>query len=805
MAFQWSFLLLIVVILFLVFSFLSFPYLGWRKLRWIWWEGVVTGRNRSWYIAKGAAIWHYLRMGKEDRVGRYHALNNREIRLLEIIHGDETSQVACTLHNAFLDDPTISYEALSYTWGNPFRRSIITLNGKKCHVTHNLHRALRRLRQLNSNRVIWADSVCINQANFEERSEQVKLMGEIYEKASQVVVWLGEGGHRRDDAVEFLQEAGMQRDLEEWLRSTIGQSHYSDSWKAITQILAEDYWTRVWIIQEIAKATRPMVLYGPQAIEWISLVACQRVWAQERWREGRTPSLEKWFLHVEQTFYPPRQTQEHHFRPWLNELHSRIEYQVFLRGLGAVVGPRILEDLRIQLQSDSSADSLSLLNILCAHWYSLATNNLDKIFALVGLSTAPQFGEYPIDYTKSEAEAHADLVTFLINSTRKLDVICYTGTLSIVKGFPTWMPFWGDNDKSWMVNKQTYMKFNEDEILLASNDPAHDLPRIVGKQPFSASAKIPAISEVTTSFRRRIVWSFSLRQTMYFMRTEGCCIDKISHIVWDFDMQTSLSFRRFPGFQYGDRTGFRDNTRDYLKIVLFNRFLRRSDRIKDLGLERSVPLSAMPTMAAWRACSLAEDPATYRLIQDIKLVFRLAIETSQPSLSNPGHIADLDERLEAIWRTIIFNRTTEGEVPPAKWGHVFEVLLNDGIGVPDDFLAGSNPRLTPLERARAYVLPYLAAMRRALKGRCIFITEKGRLGLGTYYAGRGDLVCVLFGCSMPVLIDVVNNSKQSESLGEMPIPNGRFHGAAYFHGYMDGRAIQECDAGILPRRGFSLS
>lgn len=55
----------------------------------------------------------------------------------------------------------------------------------------NLHLALHQLRNETSSRVIWADAVCINQSDVEERSEQVALMGEIFRRAYQVVVWLG--------------------------------------------------------------------------------------------------------------------------------------------------------------------------------------------------------------------------------------------------------------------------------------------------------------------------------------------------------------------------------------------------------------------------------------------------------------------------------------------------------------------------------------------------------------------------------------------------------------------------------------
>jgi len=58
-------------------------------------------------------------------------------------------------------------------------------------ITQNLHSALFRLLLLNKARLIWADAICINQEDTEERSSQARLMKDIYQLASSVIIWLG--------------------------------------------------------------------------------------------------------------------------------------------------------------------------------------------------------------------------------------------------------------------------------------------------------------------------------------------------------------------------------------------------------------------------------------------------------------------------------------------------------------------------------------------------------------------------------------------------------------------------------------
>jgi hypothetical protein len=73
----------------------------------------------------------------------------------------------------------------------------------------NLYLSLKHLRQTSISRVLWVDAICINQDNQDERSIEVKRMGQIYTLAWRVVVWLGpdnadRSGERALEALEWL-------------------------------------------------------------------------------------------------------------------------------------------------------------------------------------------------------------------------------------------------------------------------------------------------------------------------------------------------------------------------------------------------------------------------------------------------------------------------------------------------------------------------------------------------------------------------------------------------------------------------
>jgi hypothetical protein len=102
-----------------------------------------------------------------------------EIRLLKISPSLEEEPLRCSLEPISLDD-NARYTALSYCWGDANDRADITVNGRCISATRTLENALRRMRDVDQDTVVWADAICINQQDATEKSVQVRLMGDIY-------------------------------------------------------------------------------------------------------------------------------------------------------------------------------------------------------------------------------------------------------------------------------------------------------------------------------------------------------------------------------------------------------------------------------------------------------------------------------------------------------------------------------------------------------------------------------------------------------------------------------------------------
>lgn len=115
----------------------------------------------------------------------------------------------CDLIHVSLNDKP-DYCALSYNWGDPRDTEMITVGLSSVPVTRNLYSSLEHLRYDETVRVIWIDALCINQGDNEEKSWQVQLMKEIYERASFVTIWLGPADGTSDEVMDFLRQLGTR-------------------------------------------------------------------------------------------------------------------------------------------------------------------------------------------------------------------------------------------------------------------------------------------------------------------------------------------------------------------------------------------------------------------------------------------------------------------------------------------------------------------------------------------------------------------------------------------------------------------
>ncbi|PHH90341.1 hypothetical protein CDD83_3939 [Cordyceps sp. RAO-2017] len=209
--------------------------------------------------------------------------------LFAIYWGQFSSSFAGELFLAYLDraDDIVPFEALSYTWGHPEPVDHVTVNGGRLSIANNLSIALPYLRREDRDRILWIDAICIDQDDKKERGHQVQQMGKIFSQADTVVCWLGPATNDTNlvmSNLRLLQQESVRR----------GHRHLNDSWSSIQRawadrhddhnydklqsqspvrqcagmrlLLESNWFKRVWILQEVANASRAQVQCGSQSV-----------------------------------------------------------------------------------------------------------------------------------------------------------------------------------------------------------------------------------------------------------------------------------------------------------------------------------------------------------------------------------------------------------------------------------------------------------------------------------------------------------------------------------------------------------
>jgi hypothetical protein len=106
-------------------------------------------------------------------------LTGLKLRLIQVHSASDDQSLKCDLVTRDLTND-IEYNALSYVWGSTSSGKELLLNGHAMQVTESLHSALMRYRNSEHTQFLWADAVCINQQDNDEKTHQVRMMKMIY-------------------------------------------------------------------------------------------------------------------------------------------------------------------------------------------------------------------------------------------------------------------------------------------------------------------------------------------------------------------------------------------------------------------------------------------------------------------------------------------------------------------------------------------------------------------------------------------------------------------------------------------------
>ena len=321
------------------------------------------------------------------------------------------------------------YVALSYVWGHDQKTRQICVNGISLQVTDNLEAALRRMRQhrrIKQGFKIWADAICIDQSNVEERGQQVSRMRDIYALAWDIITWLGVEAADSSLAMTVVRylSTRMKRDapLDNFYTvskivdvrplfitfPTYKSPMRKEVYPSLYHLLNRPYWRRLWILQEVAlsRSSSP-VLCGAQCALWEEIYEAARFIQLDAFRFGKD---------IVASVQPKLMGRWSWDFAW-----DRLPGQVGLNTSSDRLWTLPLSLMAVQKDQQSREEdrSLDVTDIFSLSHQARATDQKDRVYGILGISSVSNLVSIKSDYSATLSQVYYDFSKALFTGTSK--------------------------------------------------------------------------------------------------------------------------------------------------------------------------------------------------------------------------------------------------------------------------------------------------------------------------------------------------------------------------------------------------
>ena len=716
-------------------------------------------------------------------------------------------------------------------------------------VKGNLYNALKNMRQIGplgktQKIALWADGICINQGDSAERTQQVANMANLYAAANRVCVWLGarDNHGRRFDAMEFVKEIVSEWSLEQLVREEKAQR-----WINFVFLLRSSWFSRRWTIQELALAEDVIVQCGDCQIHWKDFADAigfftfylGEIKEIARKAEGRLSANEKNDLRVLTDLDVPQATK------LVDEIANAFRKHPNGKLLEPAKGLETLVSTLTAFDSSDPRDTIfALLNI--AKETSTTLPNSRKNLA-------------PLrpDYTQDTLKVFVDFLDWVIRSRNSLDILCRQWALPeerqpINPPLPSWInrkPSDKKNAKSFVGlpgatfynasrNKLPDVKFGINEIeeirkrdAVMQTHAKEDLRRTQSRLDGQA------VDVVAQHYVNKRSYSMSGPS-----QPNGPSLKKARSHLSEGVGSTETSKPQHAGNNY--REGYSDSTgADTRPAVTLDieganatttvSFTNTGDANADgeamelSGAAAVAPSDCQPIETTPRSpvqplspapTDTRSNPLQGSALKNSMFVKGLIVGQitwttffpdgviTQTALEKLGWRSEKEEIShydvpEKVWRTLVADRGPTGDQPP-NWYHkaclqcLTQETPNGHMNLKemlrDEAASGRTMKRQFIERVEA------ATWERAI---IAVDNEESRgdplVGLGPKGTQSGDIVCILFGCSVPCIL------RQQRMDDERP--SYRFIGESFVYGKMEGQALEDFESGSEEPTEFRIT
>ncbi|KAL0939212.1 uncharacterized protein CTRU02_205822 [Colletotrichum truncatum] len=630
-----------------------------------------------------------------------------------------------------------AFNPVSYTWGNQDPTSEMWLIGlgdasdgagfQHFAIRPNLETMLRRFRDEENILLIWVDAICINQEDNHEKAYQVRHMDQVY-RGRKLRIWLGDKSENSDEALDFIEE---WRDIEAEQATVFFKesANRSSAWKALWDLICRPWFSRRWIVQEFVLSAHKHIYLGDRDFcsdHLMPLIA----------------QMDRFGRHLEGGL-----TKENRLDHGDLTLSGR-------KPLVTGVTPDRLESLK-HLNSITKAveqgDILTLEMLVDGFVSFESYDPRDGIYAFLSMASDAQ--DWIPDYSEkaTAGEVYARATWQIMRTANSADIICRAmPTLSQRKmDLTSWVPWYGTLESTDDTSPGLAFGYNTKSLTTFG-------------QPLSAGNHGPWLGFSCDGCDEK------LRGAQYR------CVDCGNYDYCSSCMKTVGSshtpghqFRKFPSAVYrasgGSTIGVASEFTTLGGLMVLNGFI--ADTVKAFGPDLHIS----------------------RRHNSVEILVRGggAVWNEVPGLEN----ADTEGLPDAFFRTLTGMRRIIRK--GSAWFTDIDPPSNDWIETARKILPmGSNAEETRLDLTCETDEDVLVSAEFMLSGERRFAVTEESMGFLPRIAREGDAICILIGCSVPVVLrKVVSHEEDNKSMwvviGECYV-DGLMEGGWYAHKVLKG-------------------
>ncbi|KAK8133188.1 hypothetical protein PG999_001361 [Apiospora kogelbergensis] len=670
-------------------------------------------------------------------------------------------------------DHRVNYDALSWCWGtSPPQYALMVRKGEvtyKLKIKRELALALKYLRYRHKTRILWVDAVCINQANPSERNHQVQMMSRIYTRARMVCNWLGEHTEDSKIAIEFIRKEVMElRNIE----TLCTEKRYTRKWQALQMLMQTEWFSRRWVVQEIALAKQAVVCCGADLIPWKDFAIAVELFVEV---ETATHRLSEIMQNDEKFRYIPN---------WFDHV-SELGASLLVQATGKVFRGRItpLQDDKGEEQKEEQfkrwkenrttdllerRSLLSLEYLVSTMFIFKATEPRDVVYSLLAIArdAAPfagatfddadpsyltmrlfeQFLEekpFLIDYSRPYPDVCRDFVMFVIQRKNKidavqaLDILCRPWSLEQPKETD-------DNKEKEKAEEVSREKEKRKGKLQKEKEEQLRQLRLLNK----SDENIPD-DRSSEKYWKSCTTAFQEKKECNELKS-WCTEYKKGEVVRDVKKLPSWVAR-------ASRAPFILDSHPGMSI-------------KKVGRANADPLVGPPTDGHRNYNAAQTRPVNLEVLK-----FRRRPELGHYSMYVQGFV--IDEVVEVkdassagdiprawlelggwkppfdkdppddLWRTLVADRGRDNRNPPYYYARACRESAQKG-----NINSGRIATMSLINNERnSIITEFCRRVHAVIWNRRMFKTKADRLGLA-YDVNPGDKICVLYGCTVPVVL-----------------------------------------------------